>query len=147
MKAINSIKIKRFVDELSNTRDLGEYSDAPGKNVIDRVARGDVEEYQDFRYFNAAMSAEGTGNPNSVEQDYQRAEAFNRGDWHYVGVRAEAEIVVDGIIQTISSGSLCGIKSDEGEEYFTEVGGEQLGELVVILKELGFTQEAIDHVV
>ena len=66
-----------------------------------------------------------------------RKEAFQRGDFSFVGVRAEAEITVDGITQTIVSGGLWGIESDAGDEYIKEVGGEEYTDLRRILKTLG----------
>jgi hypothetical protein len=66
-----------------------------------------------------------------------RKEAFHRGNFSFVGVRAEAEIVVDGIIQTITSGGLWGIESDSGDEYIKEVAGEEYNDLRKILKTLG----------
>ncbi len=80
-----------------------------------------------------------------VEQDYQRHEAHSRGDWHSVGVIAKAEIVVNGVIQTIRSGGLWGIESDSDPEYFEQVSAEELTNLKTILGSLGFGKRAIAH--
>ena len=66
-----------------------------------------------------------------------RKEAFARGDFSFVGIRAEAEIVVDGITQTIVSGGLLGIESDIGDEHIKEVACEEYTDLRRILKTLG----------
>jgi hypothetical protein len=66
-----------------------------------------------------------------------RKEEYHRGDFSFVGVRAEAEIVVDGIIQTITSGGLWGVESDAGDEYIKEVSQEEYNDLRKILKTLG----------
>jgi len=66
-----------------------------------------------------------------------RREAYQRGDFNFVGVRAEAEIVVDGIVQIITSGGLWGIESDSGDAYIAEVAGEEYADLRRILKTLG----------
>ena len=66
-----------------------------------------------------------------------RKEAFQRGDFSFVGVRAEAEILVDGIPQTIVSGGLWGLESDAGDAYLKEVAGEEYNDLRRILKTLG----------
>jgi hypothetical protein len=72
------------------------------------------------------------------QNDYEdRKEAYRRGDFSFVGVRAEAEITVDGIIQTIVSGGLWGIESDAGDEYMQEVAGDEYNDLRKILKTLG----------
>lgn len=149
MKKIHKISINTFNDDISGTENLGAYSNTPGKNstpgknCIDREARGDKRN-NEYRYFNVALSAEETGNPNSVEQDYQRAEAFNRGDWCYMAMRAMAEISVGGVLQNIRSGGLWGMESDADKEYFQKAGAEQLAELKDILVELGFSAEEIE---
>jgi hypothetical protein len=66
-----------------------------------------------------------------------RKEEYHRGDFSFVGVRAEAEIVVDGILQTIVSGGLWGVESDAGDEYIKEVSQEEYNDLRKILKTLG----------
>jgi len=58
-------------------------------------------------------------------------------------VNAVAEIVVNGTIQNIHSGYLGGIESDSDQDYMETIAAEQLDELRVQLKELGFTDEQI----
>ena len=90
-----------------------------------------------------------------VRQDYERMESLNRGDWCYIGIRAEAEVGIEGkepsrryhfegwTMQTISSGGLWGIESDSGNDYLQSVEQEELSELRAQLKELGFSTRAI----
>lgn len=66
-----------------------------------------------------------------------RREAFQRGDFSFVGIRAEAEIIVDGILQTIVSGGLYGVESDAGDAYIKEIACEEYTDLRRILKTLG----------
>ena len=66
-----------------------------------------------------------------------RREEFRRGDFSFVGVRAEAEITVDGITQTIVSGGLWGVESDVGDAYIKGVAQEEFTDLRKILKTLG----------
>ena len=66
-----------------------------------------------------------------------RKQAFQRGDFSFVGVVAKAEIVVDGIVQTITSGGLWGIESDSDKTYIAEVADDEYGDLRRILKTLG----------
>jgi hypothetical protein len=66
-----------------------------------------------------------------------RKAAYRRGDFSFVGVRAQAEITVDGILQTIVSGGLWGVESDAGDAYLLEVAGEEYHDLRRILKTLG----------
>lgn len=146
MKRILSVKVKREMDMQPDLSWLGEYH---GRNnlilphTIDREERGDKGRGE-FRYFTAGNSPEETGNPESVEQDYQRMEDYNRQGWCMMGVFAEAEVVLTDVAQTIHSGGLWEIESDSGEEYFTEVEETELDGLRIQLKEIGFTKRQID---
>lgn len=143
---IRSIKIRREVDTDPDFSHLGEYSNSPGPDdkTIDRQERGDCGR-NEYRYFVAAMSGEETGNPESVEQDYQRMEDYNRQGWWFVGVWAEASVqfTPGGPVQKVRSGGLWGIESDSDKEYFAEVEGEQLAELADQLKAAGFNPGTI----
>ncbi len=75
--------------------------------------------------------------PDEQNDFEDRKEAYRRGDFSFVGVRAEAEIVVDGIIQHITSGGLWGVESDAGDAYFLEIAQEEYNDLRKILKTLG----------
>ena len=70
-------------------------------------------------------------------------ESLQRGDWAYLGIRADAEIIVDGVSQDISSGGLWGVESDSDRVYLAEIDGEQLSELRDQLRALGFGTRAI----
>lgn len=139
---ILSVKILRSVDTDPDLSWLGEYSNRPGPNAIERPNCGRNE----YRYFNPAMSGEETGNPNSPAQDFARMEAYNAGDWCSLYLRAEAcvQLTPQGPVQRISSGGLCGVESDAGT-YLDEAEGEQLDELRNQLTALGIPSETIDE--
>jgi hypothetical protein len=89
---------------------------------------------------------------NAVK-DYERMESLNRGNWCYIGIRAEAEIAISNephkrtnttwTLQEISSGGLWGIESDSDKSYLAEIETEQLSELRSQLRALGFGTRAI----
>lgn len=145
---ILSVRIEKRADASGDISHLGKYTDEPGPadRTIDREERGDRGRGE-YRYFVAALSAEETGNPESVEQDYARAEAYHRREWGMVGIIAAAEICLPGsaIVQRITSGGLWNIESDSSAEHFEEIEGEQLGELEEELGRLGFTARQIEH--
>jgi hypothetical protein len=70
-------------------------------------------------------------------------ERLKRGDWSFIGVRADAEISIDGIRQDISSGGLYGIESDSDAVCFAETETEELASLRSQLRALGFGTRAI----
>jgi hypothetical protein len=108
--------------------------------------RGDADR-NEYRYFNPYHERYKGENPADIrkycQQDYERMESLNRGNWCFIGIRADAEIVVDGVRQDISSGGLWGIESDSDRAYLTEIDGEQLSELRDQLQALGFGTRAI----
>jgi hypothetical protein len=66
-----------------------------------------------------------------------RREQYENGDFTFVGVRAEADVVVEGVTQKLTSGGLWGIESDSGDEYFEDVALEEYDNLRDILKAVG----------
>lgn len=111
---------------------------------------------REYRYFVPSDNYKGLPSEEIKKytmQDYKRMESLNRGDWCYIGIRADAEIGIgdlknyparfDCTVQKITSGGLWGIESDSGQDYFEEVEGEQLAELKSQLLTLGFSKRAI----
>lgn len=70
------------------------------------------------------------------EFEDRRAE-YKRGDFNFVSAHAEAEVVIEGVIQTLTSGGLNGIESDSEQEYLDEIIAEEWKSLRDILKTVG----------
>jgi len=112
--------------------------------------RGDMGR-NEYRYFNGNVENYKDESPEDirkyVRQDYERMEQLNRGDWAYVGIRIDAEILLPSgsarIVQEITSGGLWGIESDSDASYLKEIETEQLSELREQLRALGFGTRAI----
>ncbi len=138
-KRIISIEFQREVEEYPDFSWLGEYQSSPGPDdrTIDRKERGDAGT-REYHYFVAANSPTETGNPESVEQDYQLCEDYNRGGWCFLFCQAHAVVSINGVMQTVTSGGLGGVESDSDSSYFDEIRQEQFDELRSILKEMGF---------
>ena len=83
---------------------IGEYSNTLEKGGIDREERGDMGRHE-YRFFNPQPGLE-----EYVEQEYERMQAYNRGEWW-----------MEGCVVTVSCGgvtasdSLWGIESDREE--------------------------------
>jgi len=72
-------------------------------------------------------------------RDKERLDAFNRGEWHMIGIQAKATILIpignnSFSIQSIHSNSLWGIESDSDEKYLKEIEQEQIEEVKRYLK-------------
>lgn len=130
-------------DESPDLSHLGEYSnEATSPDAIDRKERGDMKRGE-LRYFNPAMTGEETGNPESPEQDYERMEAYNAGDWRMIGIRATVEIAIPcgsyARTQTLKSPGLWGIESDSDEAELESIFDDEcmmLAEMVQALKNI-----------
>jgi len=72
-----------------------------------------------------------------------RLQQYRHGDFNFIGISAEAEIVVDRVCQTITSGGLWGIESDSKHQYLSEVEQEEVDQLKAILQSLGFSGSEI----
>ena len=66
--------------------------------------------------------------------------AYKRGEFHFIGIRAKADIVVNETIQTITSGGLWGVESDSNQEHLDDIAKEEIDEVRDILKALRFYQ-------
>lgn len=73
-------------------------------------------------------------------RDRERLAAYRDGEWHMTYIRAEAEVVVSGTLQRISSGGLAGVESDSDRDYLHDTEKEQYDELAEILGKMGFRQ-------
>ena len=143
---------------------------ADGEPECDCGGHGDMERNQ-YRYFNPgsveSFKADATWIPadvqdketywreamrNNARQDYERMESLNRGNWCFIGIRADATIAVRESInssvdfqtaQTITSGGLYGIESDSDAPYLASVEADELSDLKTQLLALGFSKRAI----
>lgn len=81
----------------------------------------------------------------AVDRDYENLRAWCNDEWHWIGIRAVAQVTLDtnGVIQHLSSGGLWGIESDSDKAYFAEVAAEELADLKSTLEAAGFSKRAI----
>lgn len=179
-KRILSVKIRRMIDDSPDTSWLGEFSDTPKTEfAIDRehtldcpaqVYDGELpcdcgntgdRERGEYQYFNPGSvelyrsgdkDAWRTAMRENAKRDYERMESLERGDFCFIGIRADAEIGIPEdstipsspmTIQRITSGGLWGIESDSDAPYLKSVEQEQLDELKQQLRAIGFGTRAI----
>jgi vacuolar-type H+-ATPase subunit E/Vma4 len=140
---------------------LDEAYDEVGE-LIDNVDGCDCEfsghwNNREYRYFNPNHENY-KGLPEEeirkyCRQDFDRAESLNNGDWSYIGIRAEARVIVNekvigpvashGIAQTITSGGLWGVESDSDASHLAEIQRDELANLKAELIALGFSRRSI----
>jgi len=150
MKKILSIKIKKAIDDNPDTSYLGEYSNHRAKFSFDREFLGDMNrgEYQYFNPYPDPLKGKTQKEKKEMyiwaKHNYERMESLNNGNWCYIGIIAEAEININGVIQRITSGGLNGIESDSGRDYIEEIEKEELNSLKDQLRDLGFSEKAIN---
>lgn len=131
------------------------------QNLLDSLTECDCNggdwERGNFQYFNSASVDLKHNTPEEnrkyAEQDYNRMQAYNRGVWCFMGIRAEAEVMPNthsdgngkwhGVWHKITSGGLWGIESDSDAEYIAEVEQQELASLKDELRAFGFSTRAI----
>jgi len=68
-----------------------------------------------------------------IEQIRDRAEAFEDGEWHYVGTRARATVWIeskDGLVRYVfESAGLWGTESDSDDDYFESIFEDECSNL------------------
>ena len=64
----------------------------------------------------------------------ERTEGYRRGDWHMIGIRAYADVYVNGVRQRLTSAGLWGIESDSDEDYLRSIEEEERDELAEIIR-------------
>ena len=171
MLTIVDITIVHMIDESPDTSFIGEYTDELSDWVISRfheeyVANVDDDEYiaergTSYRFFKPYAGGEPEGSLEYQKygmQDYKRMEALSRGDWCFIGIKAEAIVSRDighgsNRLQRFESGGLWGIESDSGDCYLKPMAHEQLEDLKEHLEAFGvdtsdfddFVEEAVDN--
>ncbi len=97
-------------------------------------------------YWRQLVAADHTATPldwmdEKDPDNAKRIQAWRDGDWHFIGVQAEATVHVirNGVGReyTLTSPGLWGIESDSGVEYLRDVFEEEKSELVNDLKAFG----------
>ena len=73
----------------------------------------------------------------------ERSAAYKRGEFEFICVRAEAEVVIEGIMQTLTSGGMCGIESDSEDEYVDHLIDEEWKSLRTVLKTVGVSTDQL----
>jgi len=67
----------------------------------------------------------------------ERRESFRRGEFEFLRVRAEAEVLIEGTVQTLTSPGLSSIESDLDAKDVDQVMGEEWSALRGVLKAVG----------
>ncbi len=128
------IEVKRIADEnpdLSYLETTPEYHYGENGSEWKHVSEEDVQKIikQHGSIWNVCMEY--------ARQDKERLDAYNRGNWEMIGIKAVATIHIpvnngndDTVkIQAIESGGLFGIESDSGDDYIHDIGREQIAEV------------------
>lgn len=112
-------------------------SDArPRRRVVAAPARRPPAELQALR-----VVVEEDPDPDSsyLDQDdlKDRKAAHKRGEFGFVGLRVEADVIIESTVQTLTSSGLWGIESDSDKEYLESVAVEEYEQLRKVLKTIG----------
>jgi hypothetical protein len=162
---IQTLRVKHILDEDPDTSCIGAYTDDLKDGVIVRQFDEFYEKLTDeqkeeiagraasreMRGFVPYASGETPGTADYYKygmRDYEEMESLNRGDWQYIGVRAEAEVKYrenksSWRYETLTSGGIWGIESNSGE-HVKEQEQEQLADLKNHLEAFGVDVSKFD---
>lgn len=139
-----TVTVEYHYDDNPDTSWLGEYTDKWQPGAIDRLHTGNwtLRRWRrEYRYFIPGVSVEEHRRGLSrlgyakheawvmanryTRADYERMEALNRGDWHFIGivVKVTVEAKRDGFIfdpVEVGYAGLWGIESDSDEDYIAD---------------------------
>lgn len=151
--------LERAIDHIQHSDPDSDFYDSDACDLL-REKQEELEECtcgfsghwnnREFRYFNPSGNYNGDTPENIVkytQQDYERMEGLNRGDWCYTGIRAHAEYSIGttgyAVIQELASGGMWGVESDSDKEFIESVEHDELNELQKQLTAIGFGKRAI----
>jgi hypothetical protein len=148
---VTSIVIEHIITNNNDTSWLGTYSNTWQSGAIKRY----LAPRREYQYFIPGTSytehfkglhkmGYSKGNCDYLarqynQQDFQRMEDLNNGNWHFIGIRAKATVIYpignndDYRVEHFTSDGLYGIESDS-KDYIVEVEHEQLASLKNHLK-------------
>ena len=69
--------------------------------------------------------------------------AYTSGEFDFMCAHAEAEVVIEGVTQTLKSAGVGGIESDSEDEYLDQVIDQEWGVLRGVLKTVGVSTEQL----
>lgn len=111
------------------------------KRVVEATRRRTAPTVQEIRVRVMHDEEPDTSYLDQDEFADRRAE-YENGDFTFVGVRAEAEVVIEGVVQTLTSGGMWGVESDS-KEYIEEVAVEEYAALREILTSIGVSTSQV----
>lgn len=147
---IEKVRLVCEVDENPDLSLLGSYhhripADAPWWSIFDRKLSEDwsdgsreprwyVGPYENYK------GVRETAARGYCRQDYESMEAFRRGAWWFLGIRAEAVVRPRGknsVCQTFYSPGVWGVQSDSDKLTLDDLADWELADLASILQSFG----------
>jgi hypothetical protein len=84
------------------------------------------------------------GSLEAAVANRRRRQAYDRGDWHLIGVRLTAEIALPNETITLMSPGLWGVESDSSADYVRDIARDEGEYLREDLEALGFAADEIE---
>jgi hypothetical protein len=111
-------------------------TDPPRRPRVVEVARKPPAELRSIR-----VVVEADPDPDVAFLDQEeladRRDAYRRGEFSFIGLRIEAEVLIAGTTQVLESPGLWGIESDTDEDSLTQIAEEEWAVIRAVLKTIG----------
>jgi hypothetical protein len=110
----------------------------PRRRVVEATSRGPRVELHAVH-----VVIENDPDPDLSDLDQDSLDAYERGELTFMGVRAEADVSIGGIAQTLFSTGVPGVASDAEDVYLDEVIAQEWAALRGVLKAVGVSTEQL----
>lgn len=146
-RGVTAVRVYVEPDIHHDYSDLGRVDDNPGPGAVKLKARRPVRGKRGMHevWFTPGMTAEATGNPESVKHDMKRFLYFEAGDLWADIYYAVAEVRVGGTIQYLLSPGVVGVESDTEANELARVIGEEIAALRSVATAFGFDGAEFDR--
>lgn len=109
----------------------------PRRRVVAATSRRPSAELQTIR-----VVVENDTDPDVSEAFSDRLEEYQDGKFGFLSVQAEADVLIEGVQQTLKSGGCSGVESDD-ESHLDQIVSDEWAELRAVLKACGVSTEQL----
>jgi hypothetical protein len=113
-------------------------SSPPRRRVVEAASRRPRAELRAVRVIFTPDSS-----PDTSYLNEDGLAAYERDEFDFMRVYAEAEVAIEGVPQTLTSAGVGAIESDSEDEYLDEIIDQEWGVLRGVLKTVGVSTEQL----
>ena len=115
----------------------------PGQEMM-TVRASDIRRIAEYDQHPDLSYLEPDADPVHAAANAERLQAYGRGEWHFIAIRAQAKFMIPmgeqaAVIQSVESPGLYGIESDSSPEHRDEIFKAEKANLCAMLRQMNVT--------